>query len=101
MQEGGIASEMQLVHKINAAKGVFIDIFPFEKRFSDPYLGFTVSGDGTTIKHLNYEAKHITLPVPFYFTGPQLNSPSKTTHMTCFFGISRAPNHTSEMQLAG
>jgi hypothetical protein len=33
MREGGIASEMQLVHEIDVAKGVLIDNCPFEKDF--------------------------------------------------------------------
>ena len=63
MQEGGIASEMQLVHKIDVAK-VVLNNCPFENRFSNLYLGFTVSGDGTTIKHLNYEATSLYLSHP-------------------------------------
>ncbi|KAF8231421.1 hypothetical protein L208DRAFT_1277242, partial [Tricholoma matsutake] len=76
MREGGVAAEIQIVHEIEEAK---------------------VSGDGTSIKHLNYEAKHITLPVPSYAATANLDSHSKPVHATCSFGISHAPNHTSEM----
>ncbi|PPQ84770.1 hypothetical protein CVT26_014292 [Gymnopilus dilepis] len=65
VQEGGIAAKLQLVEEISEANG------------------FTVSGDGTTIRHLNYETKHITLNVA----------------STRFFGVIMGPNHKSETQL--
>jgi hypothetical protein len=66
-------------------------------------VALTISGDGTTIKHLNYESKHITLQVPNYQSESNMSIPPApgqvpTTH---FFGISSAPNHMSEMQLDG
>lgn len=66
-----------------------------------------MSGNGTTIKHLNYEAKHITLPsVPRYNPHPAVgpSSPqnqSKKGPTTRFFGISMSASHTSEAQLDG
>ncbi|KAF8240634.1 hypothetical protein L208DRAFT_1374203 [Tricholoma matsutake] len=60
-----------------------------------------ISGDGTAIKHLNYESKHISLQVPDYKSNGSPTSPNKGAPVTRFFGISSAPNHTSEMQLKG
>ncbi|KAJ7251477.1 hypothetical protein B0H12DRAFT_1185276 [Mycena haematopus] len=71
VEEGGIASDIQVVSEIQAAKS------------------FTVSGDGTTIRHLNYEAKHVT----YYKAG-------ETVPVTRMLDTTSAPNHTAEEQLA-
>ncbi|KAJ7605696.1 hypothetical protein DFH06DRAFT_1020041 [Mycena polygramma] len=72
VEEGGIASDIQVASEIQAAKA------------------FTISGDGTTIRHLNYEAKHVT----YYKVG-------ETTPVTRMLDTTSAPNHTSEEQLLG
>ncbi|KAF7341787.1 hypothetical protein MSAN_02033400 [Mycena sanguinolenta] len=71
VEEGGIASDLQVVSEIQAAKA------------------FTASGDGTTIRHLNYEAKHVT-----YY------QPGETIPVTHMLDTTSAPNHTSEEQFA-
>ncbi|KAF8871626.1 hypothetical protein BD779DRAFT_1680239 [Infundibulicybe gibba] len=87
IQEGGIASEIQLVHEIESSKG------------------HTISGDGTTIKNLNYEAKHITLQVPTEYGKASMPVPESSGNCTTmvpttrFFGISSGANHRSETQL--
>ncbi|KAI1785512.1 hypothetical protein LXA43DRAFT_1065838 [Ganoderma leucocontextum] len=68
--EGGIAAKMQRVEEISKTDG------------------FTASGDGTTHKHINYEACNLYVN-------------QGDTHTRCFLGISSAPNHTSKMQLHG
>ncbi|KAF8869688.1 hypothetical protein BD779DRAFT_1614354 [Infundibulicybe gibba] len=79
VQEGGIASKMQLVHEMELSKG------------------HTISGDGTTIKNLNYEAKHITLQVPKYGEGEIMAAAAIPE--TRFFGVSSGTNHKSQTQL--
>ncbi|KAJ7936601.1 hypothetical protein B0H13DRAFT_1450923, partial [Mycena leptocephala] len=69
MEEAGIASDIQVAGEINASKGV---------------------GDGTTIKHINYEAKHVT------FLDARTGRP-----ITRILDITSAPDHTSEAQMAG
>ncbi|CAA7270142.1 unnamed protein product [Cyclocybe aegerita] len=59
IKEGGVAAKLQMVHEIEREKG------------------FTVSGDGTTIRHLNFDAKHITVNAPSYESGNA--SDSQTT----------------------
>ena len=56
---------------------------------------FTISGDGTTHKHVNHESKHITLHRST--TGHNEDNIVKTL----FAGINTAPNHTSAEQLSG
>ncbi|KAJ7804447.1 hypothetical protein B0H14DRAFT_3486189 [Mycena olivaceomarginata] len=72
IEEGGIASDLQVASEIQAAKA------------------FTLSGDGTTIRHLNFEAKHVT-----YFR------PGENVPVTRMLDTTSARNHTSEEQLAG
>lgn len=60
-------------------------------------LGFTISGDGTTNKHLNYESKHITIITPTYTP----SKASSTLPVQRFIGINSAVNHTSKTQLEG
>ncbi|KAJ7662048.1 hypothetical protein DFH06DRAFT_987532 [Mycena polygramma] len=64
--EGGVAAHLQIV---DAVKNVD---------------HFTASGDGTSHKHLNYEARFIT-----------------SNEKLLALGLAQAPNHTSEEQLAG
>ncbi|KAK6992055.1 hypothetical protein R3P38DRAFT_2571637 [Favolaschia claudopus] len=72
MEEGGIASDVQVAMEINASKAI------------------TLSGDGTTIKHINYEAKHVT------FRDPHTGQP-----VTRILDITSATDHTSESQMEG
>ncbi|KAJ7872281.1 hypothetical protein B0H14DRAFT_3438961 [Mycena olivaceomarginata] len=72
MEEAGIASDIQVAMERNASKAV------------------TISGDGTKIRHINYEAKHVT------FRDAQTGRP-----ITRILDITSAPDHTSEAQLAG
>lgn len=53
-------------------------------------IAVTISGDGTTVKNINYEAKHVT------FRDPKTGLPT-----TRILDITSAPNHTSESQLKG
>ncbi|KAF8954451.1 hypothetical protein BDZ97DRAFT_1590776, partial [Flammula alnicola] len=78
MLEGGIGSQVQLVSEIEGAKAMML------------------SGDGTTIRHRNYESRHINLQVPSYEQGRM-----EKTMTTRSMGIGSAPNHTSDMQLHG
>jgi hypothetical protein len=52
---------------------------------------------------VNYESKYVTLQVPDYVTRSSGGAPDAMTAIPAdrFFGISSAPNHTSETQLAG
>ncbi|KIM77638.1 hypothetical protein PILCRDRAFT_11892 [Piloderma croceum F 1598] len=80
--EGQVAADMQLVNEIHTAGGL------------------TISGDGTTDKHLNYESKHGLLITPTYSSDP--NAPIMNTVPTQrFFGINAAIDHKSETQLQG
>lgn len=67
------------------------------------FLGITISGDGTTHRSVNYEAKFATLMVPDYQARSSEGPPDAMMAIPAdrFFGISSAPNHTSETQLAG
>ncbi|KAF8892405.1 hypothetical protein CPB85DRAFT_1482410 [Mucidula mucida] len=72
VEEGGIASDLQVTGEMHASKA------------------YTISGDGTTVRHINYEAKNVTM----YLAGS--NVPT-----TRVLDIMSAPNHTSEEQMTG
>ncbi|KDQ05523.1 hypothetical protein BOTBODRAFT_122691, partial [Botryobasidium botryosum FD-172 SS1] len=63
----------------------------------------TLSNDGTTNKHVNYESRHGLMVVPTYLPGsdPSARLPEETVRAQRFFGITQAPNHQSETQLQG
>jgi hypothetical protein len=65
--------------------------------------GRVLSGDGTTHRAVNYESKYVTLRVPDYKSRALGDDPSAMMSVPAdhFFGISSAPNHTSETQLEG
>ncbi|KAF8868822.1 hypothetical protein CPB85DRAFT_1166108, partial [Mucidula mucida] len=69
VEEGGIASDLQVTGEMHASKA------------------YTISGDGTTVRHINYEAKHVLA-----------GSNVPTTRV---LDITSAPNHTSEEQMTG
>ncbi|KAJ7845156.1 hypothetical protein B0H14DRAFT_2584877 [Mycena olivaceomarginata] len=72
VEEGGIASDLQVTSKIRGSKA------------------FGTSGDGMTIHHINFEVKHVTYMIA-----------GEDTPITRMLDITSAPNHTSAAQLAG
>jgi hypothetical protein len=104
--EAGVGAEMQIVHEIHNAttlpeheKGMF-SFHHISCIIAHIFIGLTVSGDGTTDKHLNLESKHGLLLTPTYASDP--NTPAMSTVPSQrFFGINWAPDHKSETQLKG
>jgi hypothetical protein len=62
--------------------------------------GLTISGDGTTDKHLNYESKHSLMITPTYSFDPDAPI-MNTIPSQHFFGINSTIDHKSETQLQG
>ncbi|KAJ3012717.1 hypothetical protein NUW54_g1789 [Trametes sanguinea] len=95
--EGGCASDIQLAH---------------EMRHSE---GFTISGDGTSHRRVNYEARHMLTHVPAQATEPHTcaGSSRDSSHQSppaqCAdwvpknrtLGVASSVDHTSETQLQG
>ena len=72
--EGGIAAKIQLGHEVTQAKG------------------FTGSGDGTSNRHVNFEAKHVNVAVPSYS-----NSDDSTLyHCNHLVGINSSADQSGE-----
>ncbi|KAF9481925.1 hypothetical protein BDN70DRAFT_854244 [Pholiota conissans] len=80
VEEGGLATKAQLVQEIENEQA------------------FTISGDGTTIRHINYESKHITVNAPSYESGASADTKKPRVR---FAGITSGTNHKSETQLQG
>jgi hypothetical protein len=55
----------------------------------------TISGDGTSHKHIQFESRHMMVDVPTY------EDSSGTSKENRFLGLGTALNHTSEAQLEG
>jgi len=77
--EGGVMSDLQLA-----------------KEMSDTG-GFTMSSDGTTHRHVNFESQHIHLKVPDYNS----DGPSEERHKSHLIGVDSATDHSSQTQLDG
>ncbi|TFK21326.1 hypothetical protein FA15DRAFT_573000, partial [Coprinopsis marcescibilis] len=82
VSEAGIAAELQIVDELRPENSA----------------GFTLSSDGTTIRHRTFESRHVTLLAPNYAS--KYGEP-KREMTTRLLGITNAPNHTSETQLKG
>jgi hypothetical protein len=72
--EGGIAAKIQLGYEVTQAKG------------------FTVSGDGTKNKHVDYEGKHINVAVPSLSN----NDDSTVHHHNRLVGINSSADQSAE-----
>ena len=60
------------------------------------FTAFGVSSDGTTIKRVNYEARHLTLRVPNY-----KDPTAKPVFRTRVLDLDHAHDHTAQTQLEG
>lgn len=76
--EGGVMSDLQLAQEILKTEGL------------------TMSSDGTTHKHVNFESRHIHLKVPTYNS-----EDSVEIHKSRLVGVDSATDHSSETQLEG
>ena len=76
--EGGVAAELQLVHEITNATDL------------------TVSGDGTTHKHVNFQSWHVNYIAPSYS-----DDNSNEKHQSRLLGIFSMADHTSQSQVDG
>ncbi|KAH9946519.1 hypothetical protein B0H21DRAFT_693524, partial [Amylocystis lapponica] len=77
--EGGIASEMQIAHEMENSASI------------------TLSGDGTTHRHTNYEARFAAIPAPSYSPGDS----STSVPQMRLLGVDSAVDHTSQRQFSG
>ncbi|EUC65941.1 hypothetical protein RSOL_503290 [Rhizoctonia solani AG-3 Rhs1AP] len=82
MFEGLITARMQIAHELMQAKSI------------------TICGDGTSIKHQQFEAKSAYIQLPVQETSKSYQSDDIVpVHRT--FGVQRAPTHTAKQQLDG
>jgi hypothetical protein len=65
------------------------------------WSGFGSSSDGTRIRGINYESRHITLSAPTYDTDVDDSDRSTWTSTTRFVEVAPAIDHTAERQLEG
>ncbi|KAH7903181.1 hypothetical protein BJ138DRAFT_1196105 [Hygrophoropsis aurantiaca] len=84
--EKGLASMTQVAHEISQASSI------------------TISSDGTSHRHINYESRHIALQTPSYSKRNEDASeevPSSFKHSVRLLGVDSSVNHSSETQLNG
>lgn len=91
--EGQVAADLQLVTEIHDVGGKSCGLMTIFN-----YLiflkGLTISSNGTTDKHLNYESKHGLLLMPTYATDPDKPAMNIIPMQRCF-GINAAIDHKS------
>ncbi|KAJ7067552.1 hypothetical protein C8F01DRAFT_980134 [Mycena amicta] len=78
VKEGGFLSKVKLGRELAAAK----------------FYG--LSSDGTTMRNVNYESRHLTLPIPDY-TNPK----AKPIVKTVMLELNHALDHTAQSQFEG
>ncbi|KAH9898167.1 hypothetical protein C8Q73DRAFT_779911 [Cubamyces lactineus] len=87
--EGCIASDIQIGHEIATSSSV------------------TISGDGTTHRHVNYEARHMVVRAPETYSSESSESPVEGTDplqavpKNRLIGVESSVDHTSETQSRG
>jgi hypothetical protein len=74
--EGGLMSDLQLAKEMQMTEDL------------------TMSSDGTTHKHVNFESRHLHMKVPEYGTG----DPSAEMHRNRLVGVDSATDHSSQTQ---
>ncbi|KAJ7635087.1 hypothetical protein FB45DRAFT_744511 [Roridomyces roridus] len=90
VKEGGFLSQVQLGSELAHTTCRFISILC---NYTDGAVAFGVSSDGTTIKRVNHEGRHITLKTR--------DSNGEETFKTRVFDLAHAHDHTAETQLEG
>jgi hypothetical protein len=86
--EGGVASKLQISREIQNAGGGYLSTLHYQTE-TNWDLGCTISSNGTTHKHNQFESQHVHI----------VGKDGKATEF--FMGIQTATNHTSEEQLHG
>jgi hypothetical protein len=77
--EGGVMADIQLGHEMSKTSSL------------------TASSDGTTHKNVNYESRHINMPVSTYDVG----NPDIVKHRSRLVGVDSATDHSSQTQVEG
>ncbi len=67
----------------------------------DILVGFTISGDATTDRHVNYEARFALVRAPEHYSPSRSYSDSTLVPQNRFVGIESSVDHTSETQVVG
>ncbi|KAJ7237982.1 hypothetical protein C8J57DRAFT_1727742 [Mycena rebaudengoi] len=98
LDEGGKYGELQLASEIMDAPGMF-SISNVSR--SLPPTGFVESSDGTTLRGITAESRHITLLVPSYAPGVDDSDQSTWSHRTRFMEVDFALDHTAQRQFEG
>ena len=76
MLEGGVMADIKMGYEIAQAGGL------------------TVSSDGTSHKNINFEARHLHIPVA-------TEDPAVQVHKTRLVGVDSATDHSSKTQVTG
>ncbi|KAG1746431.1 hypothetical protein EDB19DRAFT_1894205 [Suillus lakei] len=78
---GGVAAKLQLAHEIGQTKNL------------------TISSDGTSHHHVNFESMHINLTVPDYAASGISHDTPSSKNQTHLLTVGSTANHMSETQL--
>ena len=92
--EGGVMAELQLGYELKHASSKPFYSYPIYKTAWSFSTGFTLSSDGTSDKHINYESRHIA------YKNPHTTSET-SSHVIRMLDVSSSVDHTSETQVEG
>lgn len=91
--EGGVSSELQLAYELKHATSEPHHSSKIEI-LTMSFGGFTLSSDGTSDKHVNYESRHVA------YANPSTTSETGS-HVIRMLDVSSSVDHTSETQFEG
>ncbi len=100
--EAEIARRIQLGYELKRTSSTSPNLLLVYMSSNSTYIiGFTVSGDATTDRHVNYEARFALVRAPERYTPSDTSSNSTLVPQNRFVGVESSVDHTSETQLAG
>jgi hypothetical protein len=91
--EGGVAAQIQAGYELAKTK---CELYPnhINRKITNLwYLAFTASGDGTSNKHINYDARHVHIKVSDSASG------SEPKHKSRFLGLHSAADQSAEQSV--
>lgn len=109
VHEGGVASDIQVAYEVSRAACKYLLTLDMSRRLTGEHIAFTASGDGTTVRHINLEARHIAVPVTETYqtsSSPFSDSSATSDHSmntpkNRLLGVDSSVDHTSESQVSG
>ncbi|KAF7360906.1 hypothetical protein MSAN_01120500 [Mycena sanguinolenta] len=98
--EAGIKVRLQLGHELARAKSMYLYLLSAEQFVTAHEIlqDVCLSSDGTSVRNIQVEARHLTYAAPTYTTDPEA---PQTAFRTRVVGVANALDHTAQTQFEG